>query len=164
MSDLVEIMMRLGLGLPALLVVILAAWSSNAYNLYAITLVYRTLADLPHWKLAAIGGAFGAVMAVAGIARQLTPYLLLLGIAIPPIAGVYLSAYYTSWVLDEKPLKTTWRPDSFGAWMIGVVFAALEAPLHFSLTGIVAVDSLLVSIAAYLILHLLPRTWSRVQR
>jgi cytosine permease len=131
MSDLVEIMVRLGLGLPAVVIVIIAAWSSNAYNLYAITLVYRTLAVAPQWKLAAFGGAAGALLALAGIASHLTPYLLVLGIVIPPIAGVYLSAYYISWMRGETVLVQAWRPDSFMAWIAGVLAAALRCPCIF---------------------------------
>jgi hypothetical protein len=37
--------------------------------------------------------------------------------------------------------------------VVGVVPAALEGPLGFSLSGIVAVDSLVVAILAYLALH-----------
>ncbi|WP_157221012.1 SLC5/6 family protein [Flavisphingomonas formosensis] len=152
-SNLVEIMVKLGLGLPAVLVVILAAWSSNAYNLYAITLVYRTLSRQPLWRLAAFGGAFGAVMALAGIAVRLTPYLVLLGIAIPPIAGVYLSSYYSHWWLGRPQLKVAWRGASIAAWLVGVTLAALESPLGFSLTGMVALDSLLISIVTYVLFH-----------
>jgi len=156
-SNLVEIMVKLGLGLPAILVVILSAWSSNAYNLYAITLVYRTLSRQPLWRLAAFGGAFGAAMALAGIAARLTPYLVLLGIAVPPIAGVYLSSYYAHWISREVQSNVAWRWSSLVAWLLGVSLAALESPLGFSLTGMVALDSLLISIIAYAALHRIGR-------
>jgi cytosine permease len=154
-SDLVQIMIMLGLGVPALLVVILAAWSSNAYNLYAITLVYRTLSRAANWKLATFGGALGAVIALMGIAQQLTPYLLLLSVAIPPIAGVYLASYYINWIGAVPHSEAAWRPRSFIAWGTGVVVAALEAPLGFSVTGITAVDALLLSMTCFVALHLL---------
>jgi cytosine permease len=152
-SNLIEIMLGLGLGLPAILVVILSAWSSNTYNLYAITLVYKTLANRPTWQLATFGGTLGAAMALAGIARQLTPYLLMLGVAVPPIAGVYLAAFYTAWWTRRPLPKAAWHGRSIAAWVVGVVPAALEGPLGFSLSGIVAVDSLVVAILAYLALH-----------
>jgi cytosine permease len=152
-SDLVRIMLSLGLGLPAILVVILAAWSSNSYNLYAITLVYRTFTRAATWKLALFGGSLGGALALFGLARRLTPFLLVLSVAIPPIAGVYLAAYYIGWALRDPPTERSWRPDSLAAWLTGVAVAGLEAPLAFSLTGVTAVDALLVSMIAYAAFH-----------
>jgi cytosine permease len=152
-SDLVRIMLSLGLGLPAMLVVILAAWSSNAYNLYAITLVYRTFSSAAPWKLALFGGCLGGVLAILGLAQKLTPFLLVLSVAIPPIAGVYLAAYYTAWWLHETPPMRSWRPDSLAACLSGIAVAGLETPLGFSLTGVKAIDALLVSMLAYTIFH-----------
>lgn len=152
-SDLVRIMLSLGLGLPAILVVILAAWSSNAYNLYAITLVYRTFSRAATWKLALFGGSLGGALALFGLARRLTPFLLVLSVAIPPIAGVYLAAYYIAWALRETPVARSWRPDSLAAWLTGVAVSGLETPLGFSITGVTAVDALLVSMVAYAAFH-----------
>ncbi|HEY2402747.1 MAG TPA: cytosine permease, partial [Steroidobacteraceae bacterium] len=148
-SDLVLIMLRLGLGLPAILIVVLAAWSSNAYNLYAITLVFRTLTHHAVWKLAAFGGALGAVLALAGLAQRLTPFLLVLSVAIPPIAGVYIAAYYIAWGRGEPQVRRAWRVDSLLAWLAGVAAAGLG----FSLSGVTAVDSLVVAMVAYVALH-----------
>jgi len=153
-SDLVLIMLRLGLGLPAILIVVLAAWSSNAYNLYAITLVFRTFTRHAVWKLAAFGGSLGAVLALLGLARHLTPYLLLLSVAIPPIAGVYIAAYYMAWARAEPSVRRAWRLDSLAAWIAGVVVSGLEAPVGFSISGVTAVDSLVVAMVAYVTLHL----------
>jgi cytosine permease len=154
-SDLVRIMLSLGLGLPALLVVILAAWSSNAYNLYAITLVYRTFSRAAVWKLALFGGTLGGALALFGLASRLTPFLLVLSVAIPPIAGVYLASYYIAWGLRETAVARSWRPDSLAAWLTGVAVAGLETPVGFSITGVIAVDALLVSMLAYVTFHFL---------
>lgn len=159
-SDLVQIMLALGLGLPAILIVVLAAWTSNAYNLYAITLVYKTLANAASWKLAAFGGVLGAAMALMGIAEQLTPYLLLLSVAIPPIAGVYLASFYTAWLRGEATHLQAWRIDSLAAWLAGIAAAGLETPFGYSISGVTAIDSLGVSVLAYLALHFFP-VWRR---
>ncbi len=115
-SDLVRIMLSLGLGLPALLVVILAAWSSNAYNLYAITLVYRTFSRAAVWKLALFGGSLGGALALFGLARRLTPFLLVLSVAIPPIAGS-ISPPITSNGREARP--TSPAPGGRIAWPRG---------------------------------------------
>jgi len=152
-SDLVRIMLSLGLGLPAILVVILAAWSSNAYNLYAITLVYRTFTRAATWKLALFGGTLGGALAIFGLAQRLTPFLLVLSVAIPPIAGVYLAAYYIAWIKRDPPVERAWRADSLAAWLSGVAVAGLEGPLAFSLSGVTAIDALLVAMLAYAAFH-----------
>jgi len=89
------------------------------------------------------------VLALAGLAQRLTPFLLLLSVAIPPIAGVYLASYYIAWVRREAQVRRAWRVDSLLAWLAGVAFSGLG----ISLSGVTAVDSLVVAMAAYVALH-----------
>ena len=91
-------------------------------------------------------------MALLGIAEQLTPYLLLLSVAIPPIAGVYLASFYTAWARGEKPTLRGWRIDSLVAWIAGIAAAGLETPFGYSISGVTAIDSLGVSVIVYLAL------------
>lgn len=146
--DLVKIMLTLGLGLPAMLTVVLTAWSTNAFNLYSASLIGATLRPhQPSWQLALIAGLIGTALGLAGISALLVPYLLLLGIAIPPIAGIYL---VSAALRRQYPRAARdWHVDALLAWAIGSGWAALAPRWSLALTPVAALDSLLVGALAY---------------
>lgn len=151
--DLVPIMLALGLGLPAMLVILLASWSTNTYNLYASTLVWGSIKPLvPRWQLALLAGLLGSACGLAGISERLTQYLMLLSIVLPPIGGVYLCNYYLS-IRQSKVVVRKWQLEAFVGWSFGVAAAAFQDLWHFTLTTVPALDSLLVAAATYLIVR-----------
>ena len=150
-KDLVAIMILLGLGLPALLIVALTAWSTNTFNLYAATLVVQTVRPAtPPWKLSLIAGVMGTTLGLAGISNVLVPYLLWLGICIPPIAGVYLVNAALAGPVDTH---RAWRIEALIAWALGSVWAALPSGCGWRITPIPALDSMLVCAGAYVALR-----------
>jgi cytosine permease len=149
--DLVKIMLGLGLGLPAMLTVALTAWSTNAFNLYAATLIGSTLRPRqPPWHLALAAGLIGTLLGLAGISSLLIPYLLWLGVCIPPIAGVYL---VNAW-LGPRPSQAAWHADALIAWLLGSGWAALAPRWGLALTPVPALDSILVCAGVYRLLRL----------
>lgn len=150
-ADLVKIMLGLGLGMFAILIVIAAAWLNNTYNLYATSLVFQTLIPgLSRPWLTAFAGVVGTVAGLVGLASYLVPFLHVLGVAIPPIGGVYIVHAYLFPSRIENALPT-WRPAAFLCWLAGVLVVAIQAPLGFELSGASALDSLCVSALAYYI-------------
>jgi len=150
-KDMIKIMLALGLGLPAMLTVVLTAWSTNTFNLYAATLIGNTLAPrLGSWRLALIAGMFGTLMGLGGISELLLPYLLWLSIMIPPIAGIYL----VNVKLGTPAQPAPWRWDALGSWVIGSGWAAFALKWGWSLTPVGALDSIIVSAAAYTLLRI----------
>lgn len=152
-KDLVKIMLALGLGLPALLIVALTAWSTNSFNLYAATLVGATLRPRqPPWQLTLVAGVAGTVLGLAGISDLLVPYLLGLGICIPPIAGVYL--VHLVMRAPDKGAATGWRFGALLAWAVGSGWAALAPARGLALTPVPALDSILVCGLVFALLRL----------
>lgn len=149
--DLIKIMLGLGLGVPAMLTVALTAWSTNAFNLYASTLMAATLRPRqPAWQLALAAGVIGTALGLAGISSLLTPYLLWLGVCIPPIAGVYLLNVW----LGSSRESAAWRWEALLAWLLGSGWAALAPRWGLALTPVPALDSILVCAGAYRLLRL----------
>ncbi len=149
-KDMIRIMLALGLGLPAMLTIVLTAWSTNTFNLYAATLIGATLAPRqPSWRLALIAGAIGTAMGLGGISELLLPYLLWLSITIPPIAGIYL----VNVKLGMADRAVAWRWEALASWLIGSGWAALSPRWGWSLTPVAALDSILVSAAVYCLLR-----------
>lgn len=149
-KDVVVVMLALGLGLPAMLVVLLTAWATNTFNLYSATLVIATLRPKqPRWHLVVLAGAIGTAFGLAGIDQKLMGYFLWLSIAIPPIAGVYLMNFYLKSWWAERRSQVAWRVDALAAWALGGGYAALMGHFGANITPVPALDSIIVSALSY---------------
>lgn len=162
-DDLVAIMVKLGLGVPALFVIVFATWTSNANNLYSTSLGLATVIDrVAKWKITIAAGVVGTLVAIAGITDYFMPFLLALGIAIPPVAGIYLVDYFVvqgrdlyagKGAANVPPLNRA----AFASWLLATATGAGTASGWFSLTRIPACDSLLVAGLVYLAFHRLSK-------
>jgi len=149
-QDIVQIMVSLGLGVPALLIVAFAGWSTNAQNLYSTSLIFATLAPKQtHARLAIAAGVLGAFVGLSGISQNLLPFLSLLSIGIPPVAGVFLTHFYFDQIRGRPAGASAWGVTAFTSWALGSGVAGLEAWWRFTLSSITAIDTLLVSAVAY---------------
>lgn len=155
-DDLIAIMVALGLGVPALLVVVLATWTTNSFNLYSATLVLATsFKRLPYWVLALAAGIAGTTFALAGIANYLIPYLLVLGVFVPPVAAVYVLDYFLHkerYSLDRFEQVPTVRRDALAAWLTGAALGLVTSYGNVTLTGAPALDSLAGSALVFLLI------------
>jgi cytosine permease len=161
-QDLVAVVVSFGWAAAGLAVIVLSAWSSNDNNVYSAALGLASIFEgVAKWKITiAVGGA-GGLLALVGIIDRLVPFLMGLGILIPPIAGVYV----TDWLLNREAYhpdrgrpSPAFRWRAFVAWGLasGVAFATLPAEIGglgwFSVTMIPALDALAISCLAYLAL------------
>lgn len=153
-KDLLVTMAQLGMGGAALAIVLLASWTNGASNLYSgslmlATVFRRTRRAAVVWGAGLIGMAFGLL----GLSDRLVPALSALSLIVPPVAGVYLPRFF----LDERrgaPLpEQAWRGEAFAALVIGIAAGGAGEFWSRSLTGTAALDSLLASAAAYLVLE-----------
>ncbi|WP_242557942.1 MULTISPECIES: cytosine permease [Pandoraea] len=152
-TDLVVVMLALGLGLPAMLSVVLIAVTTNAFNLYASSLILvTTVPGRSRWKLSLIAAAIGTVAGLAGISERVIPYLIVMSISIPPIAGVYLTHHYLTcgWRVYRAPASPpAWRGAAFVAWGVGSGVAWAGHVSGWTMTGIAPLDALFASCALY---------------
>jgi len=162
-SELMTIYFALGLGVVAVVVLILAQWTTNTTNIYSAALSFASInGRLNRRTLTIIGGAIGIVIAVAGAADFFVPFILAIGVVIAPYGGVYLAAYLTGrrsprWSAGAAvPTVDGW---AIAAWAVGILVAlATTNPADglglgwFSLTTISALDGLIVGFVVYLAL------------
>ncbi|MFK7958476.1 MAG: hypothetical protein AB8B96_20460, partial [Lysobacterales bacterium] len=145
----------LGLGLPALLLVVLATWTTNCSNLYSASLGYDSVVPRSAYRpLVLILGAAGTAAGLLGIAENLVPYLVVLSIAIPPISGIYLTHYF---VLRRGVASLTGEDAKVGlaaiaAWVVAIGVAWLETHGNITLLGVPSLGSFLVAGTVYLVL------------
>jgi len=160
--DAVKIMIGLGWGLIAIIVLVLAQWTTNDNNLYSASLnlsvIFRTW---PKWKLTLIAGALGIIIALSGIYGKFVQWLMILSATIPPIGGVYVTDYFLFhrdlYRFENLSRIPKWRPLMFIAWTGGslVAFCTTPPPTGFglfTLTTVSAVDAFIVAVVLQAIL------------
>ena len=140
----------LGVGAAALVVLVFATWTTNGVNLYSTGLVAGCA--LPRQRYGVIilaAGALGTALALWGVADRLTDFLILLGLIVPPVAGVYLTRYFLIGDQDYSTEALAYRPRLDVAAMAATVLSGLaSAYAYFSgltLTGIPSVEALVLA-------------------
>ena len=151
-------MIVIGFGSAALAVLVFATWTTNVINLYGVSLSARASVPIGSYRsVTIVGGIIGTIAAVIGIADFLIEFLIIMGLLVPPIAGVYLCDFFILKRRDFSAERLRNRP----AFRINALLVAIGAGLtatwmYFtgsSLTSIGSLDSLLISVAAYLTLE-----------
>ena len=100
--NLPQVMVTLGLGVGALVILVLAQWTTNTANLYSASLGIGSFLNVPQKVTVAIMGIIGTLMAVFNVYEIFIPFLVALGTALPPIGGVMLADYYILHKLVKK--------------------------------------------------------------
>jgi cytosine permease len=94
-KDLVQLVLALGLGAIALIVLTFASWTNNANNLYSSSLVFAAIIpSIPKWKLVVVAGILGPVLALLPVLDYYLPFLLAVSILFPPLVGIYASDFF----------------------------------------------------------------------
>lgn len=158
--DIVAIMLGLGWGTAAMMILILAQWTTNDNNLYSSALGFAVVfKKVPKYALTITAGIIGTVMAVAGIYDSFIPFLIFLSALIPPIGGVYVGNFLLNRdKFNYKNLENVKNVNLVGIviWGIAslVAFATTPSPNGFglfTLTGASGFDAFLVAFVLQLI-------------
>lgn len=156
-DDLLDVMIVIGLSWAAFAIVIAGSWILNSLNLYSATLsIEATLPKLQNTLLIVVLGALGTVAAFFDILERFLDFLFYLAIVFAPVAGVIAvdyvlvrrSAYHEQRLLRER----TVIPFALGAWGLGAVVALLGSEDVITLSGVAALDAIVIAAVAYLIL------------
>ena len=156
-KDLVLVMIGVGLGVPALILLVLAAWTTNAGNLYSGSLFLSSV--LPETTLGRVvvaAGALGIVVALIGLTQHFVPFLVVLGIAVPPIAGIYVVDFFARgqrYDVDALASEAAWSVSALVGWVVGMGVAYASVNGVITLTGVPACDSICISAGTYFALR-----------
>ena len=159
-GNLIKIMVMLGLGGPALLLLVFTAWTTNSGNLYSSSLMMGTVTQRIKQKtLVIIIGIVGMALALGGITTYLIPVLLLVGFSVPPIAAVYIADFYVvrRGVIDMESWKDVpaLRIPALVAWASGIAVALMTTNGVFTMTTVPAGDSILTALTLYIAFYAL---------
>ena len=150
-KDLIITMTMLGLGLPALAVMLLATWTTNVNNLYSASLSLAQVLPRrwPDWLTTVFAGIAGTVLAIIIGREHFVDFLTFLSIAIPPIAGIYITDFFLLRRLTIHPSTQdsipSWNRAAFIAWLMAGCFGAYEVLNKSSVTGVQALDTVITA-------------------
>ncbi|XJZ27026.1 purine-cytosine permease family protein [Bacillota bacterium Lsc_1132] len=167
-SDVASIMMQTSGWLGAL-VVVASTIKINNLNLYSSSLGFTTIFDsafkikLNRGMVTLVIGLIGTVLSILGILDKFVSFLVLLGVFIPPVAGIMVMDYFVlkthRKVLDESREKGILPPDTEKLSPITLLaWAAGFAAGYFVNVGIPSINSLLVSAIVYYVGILIMRS------
>ncbi len=156
-SDFLDVMLLMGLGWAAFTIIIAGSWVLNSLNLYSTVLsIEATIPKVNNTLLIICLGGLGTVAAFLNILDYFLTFLFYLAIVFVPVAGVIAVDYFFARrAAYHEHLRTAERrvsPTALLAWAAGAAVALLGAEAIISLTGIAALDAMLVSAVSYFIL------------
>jgi len=157
-DDMLELMLAMGLGAGAFAIVIGSSWLLNALNLYSAALsVDAALPSLPRAWTTLFCGALGTLAAFLGLLEHFLSFLFYLSIVFVPVASIIVLDCFLLRPADylgpaEPPVRAV-EPAALLAWAAGAAFAVLGSMGWVRLTGIAALDAMLVSGALHALLH-----------
>lgn len=163
-DDVISIIMGTS-GILGTIVLITATLKINDWNLYASSLGIVNLIDLGWGKkvsrtfITIIVGILGTILSVMGVLSSFQDFLVLLGVALPPVGGIITIEYFVikryehelARSREKEELPSTyelWNPITLISWIISIV---VGLSIHW---GIPSINSLIVAAVAYWILNL----------
>ncbi|MEW6622978.1 MAG: cytosine permease [Bacillota bacterium] len=167
-ANLAEAFVALGIGIPAIIFLLIAQWTTNDNNLYANALGISNflwctgVKGWKKWRVTIIFGLLGSIIAALGFYNLIGPYLAVLGSTIPPVAGIIIADYflvkkqnYPKETFGERG-SVTYRAISWPAivaWLIGA-YVGLKVE---GWTGIPPLNAILIAFLIYLALGLIEK-------
>ncbi len=159
-KSLINAMYQSGLGVPALVMMIFASWTTNVSNLYSSSLgLAQVFPKIRGERITVMAGLLGGMMAVSGIMDYLIGFLVLLGIFIPPVAGIYIAHFF--WRCRE--CTTAISGSAFLSWGLASGLALMTSSNVFTLTTVPALDSFLTATLCYGVISKACVLWPRSQ-
>ncbi|WP_417620588.1 cytosine permease [Parasphingorhabdus sp.] len=150
--DLTIIMTTLGLGIPALVLLVFKAWATNSGNLYFASLSAANFLAYRNLKVIIVAAGIGGVLfAMSGLTEMLIEFLVMLGVSIPPIAGIYIADFMVTGAKKDDYTGTVQKINygAFACWALGIAIAVAARMDFFTLSGISAIDSMVTAAASY---------------
>jgi Purine-cytosine permease and related proteins len=150
------------IGFVGLIIVITGTLKINDWNLYSSTLGLVNFIstafnkNLHRVTTTILLGVVGSILAAAGILSQFTGFLIILGVAFPPIAGIMVAEYFVvrRWRGDLDATRAAGRLPATAPRIVPatIVIWAVSAVVGYFVTwGIPALISLALSIVLYIV-------------
>jgi cytosine permease len=156
-SNFVLVMNGLGLLAPAAVMLFLALWNTADNNLYSASLAFTNASNIvglkilkPVWTIVAI--IMAVVIAFSGASERFLEFLQLIGIVVPPFAGVLIAHMCVIARMQSAAEALRSAPSirwtALGTWIVGAI---VSRQVDFLLNN--AIEGLLLGIVGYLLVE-----------
>jgi len=154
-TDIMKLVVGFGFGAPALIMLLLSVWTINALNLYSASLsMTATFPRIPQRAYTLVGGAIGCIFALMGIIDSFIPFLVALGLIIPPIAAIYVIDGFIAFrhADTEESLRAmpAFRWPAIAIWLGSLAITLPAYAAGVTLTTVPALDATILAAGAYL--------------
>jgi cytosine permease len=149
-TDLISVMVAVGIGTPALVLLVLGAWIDASACLYSGSLSLTN--EIKRFRLPWVtvcSAGVGCILAIFHAERHFMPFLAILGITFPPVAAINILhvllhlPHQNSRSPAERPPQIRWA--AVLAWIAGSLTGYLAANGYVSVSGIASIDSVLAA-------------------
>jgi len=153
-TSIMKLIVGFGFGTPVLFLLLLPTWTLNAMNLYSASLsLSSTFPRVRQSVFTMIGGALGMIFALMGILDAFIPFVLFLGLIIPPIAAIYVIDSWTRF-RGADPAQSlrnvpAIRWTALAIWIVAIICGSLSAYRGLSVTTVPALDATIVATLLY---------------
>lgn len=168
-TDIMQLVVGFGFGAPALVMLLLSVWTINALNLYSASLsMSATFPKVRPAVFTIAGGAVGCIFALMGIINSFIPFLVTLGLIIPPIAAIYVidglftfrARGYAASPQEAPPFR--WA--AIAVWLGSLAVTMPATAMGLTLTTVPTLDATILAAGGYLaVLKVLDRSAARSQ-
>lgn len=152
-SDLTALLLGMGLVVPSLILMTTNIFTTNAANLYSVSLNLSNAFNMDRRSLIAVVLAVSAILTLFRPHEVSVLFVLLdvSGMVIPPLAGVLLADYYLVHRAHYEPLETAqlkgWKLSSWVTWAAA---SALVYLVHHTVgVGLPSVNGIVFSLVLY---------------
>jgi len=150
-------------GWVGILVVILGTVKINDWNLYSSGLGVVNFVGTVFGRhvnravVTLVLGVVGSVLAAAGILTKFMDFLIILGVAFPPIAGIMVAEYFVvkRWRPDLEASRASgavpatapmWVPATLAIWLVAALIG------HYWMWGLPSINSVVIAFVVYVVL------------
>jgi cytosine permease len=162
-TEMLDLMLAMGLGAGAFAIVIGGSWLLNALNLYSAALsVDAAVPRFSRSTTTLLCGAVGTLAAFLNILDHFLAFLFYLSIVFVPVASVIVIDFFwlrrSDYLVGDGASRGI-EPPALAAWAVGAGVALAGSAGFLRLTGVAALDALLVTGFLYVALRWRSRTY-----
>jgi cytosine permease len=149
-GDLPAAMLQLGLGIPSLVILIAAQWTTNDNNLYTSSLGLSNIIKVKKSRIVLVTGILASIVGAAGLSNFFINWLVILGIGCPPMAGIIVADYFfikkQKYEFGKGTKYYSWNILAFISWIVACI-------VGYTLQwGVAAINSMMIGFLLYLAL------------
>jgi len=140
-GDMIEVMISLGIVVMAIVILIFNIWTTNTATAYAIGVAGSEFFNKSNKEPFVIGGIIiGTLIAIMGIYDVFIPFLVWLGVFIPPMGGILFGDHFAYWSKKFPKIEyvkfRTYRAANWIAYILASLVAMASSRYELGIPSI----------------------------